>query len=557
MDLLKLIRRESNASWMGFAFLAGVSGLANALILAVINLAAGDAALVDDERRTYHLSIFMAVTGIYIVSQRSVMISSTREVETMIHRIRLRLIQKIRTADLGPLERIGRSFIYASINKDTLTLSQAAQSLVVGAQSAILMLFTLLYIAWLSRIAFVVCVTFIGVASWLYMKNLRGLNAELQRAAEEENRLFDRLTDLLEGFKEVRMNAARSDALYADLAEISAHAAETKKESQSGIARSFIFSQTMFYFLVAAMVFLVPQLGKVFHNLGSTYPEVVIQTATATLFLIGPVSFLVNFMSIFANANSAAENIERLDTTLSAAVSGTQDRPTDLFDPDFQDVRLAGVSFRYSDPKADRPFVLGPLDLTVRRGEMVFITGGNGSGKSTLIKLLAGLYYPTAGSIRIDRQEVGPDTYEAYRNLISIVFADFHLFRRLYGIDHGDQTRIRALMEQMEIQDKTALIDGAFTTIELSTGQRKRLALVVSLLEDRPLYIFDEWAADQDPEFRRKFYREILPEMKTAGKTILAVTHDDHYFDVADRRIHMAEGRLVEMPVDRKGVAGS
>ncbi|WPZ32679.1 cyclic peptide export ABC transporter [Thalassobaculum sp. OXR-137] len=548
MDLLKLIRRESKASWLGFAFLAAISGLANALILAVINLAASDAAAIDDDRRTYHLSIFLAVTGIYIVSQRSVMISSTREVEEMIHKIRMRLIEKIRTADLGPLERIGRSFIYASINKDTLTLSQAAQSLVVGAQSAILMLFTLLYIAWLSRIAFVVCVTFIGVASWLYMKNLRGLNADLQLAAAEENRLFDLLTDLLEGFKEVRMNAARSDALYADLAAISAHAAEKKKESQSGIARSFIFSQTMFYFLVAAMVFLVPQVGKIFHDLGSSYPEVVIQTATATLFLIGPVSFLVNFMSIFANANSAAENIERLDTTLSAAVSGSRDGPADPLGPDFEELELRGVSYRYSDPKADRPFVLGPLDLRVKRGEMIFVTGGNGSGKSTLIKLLAGLYYPAAGRIRIDRQDIGPETYEAYRNLISIVFADFHLFRRLYGIDHSDRDRVRALMERMEIQDKAQLIDGEFSTIELSTGQRKRLALVVSLLEDRPIYIFDEWAADQDPEFRRKFYREILPEMKRAGKTILAVTHDDHYFDVADRRIHMTEGRLVEMP---------
>ena len=265
--------------------------------------------------------LFMVAIGVYVLTQRNVMITAAGEVEKIIHRIRLRLIDKIRKADLIPLERVGRSSIYASINKDTLTLSQASQSLVVGAQSAILTAFTLLYIAWLSRLAFFVCVVFILLATSIYMKRLKRMNADLQEAAQEENRMFDLLTDLLEGFKEVRMSPARSSAIHSDLSQISEHAATKKKESQSGIARLFIFSQTMFYLLVASMVFLVPRLGTFFQNIGTAYPQVVIQTATATLFLIGPVSFLVNFLSILANANSAAENIERLDQTLNDAAS--------------------------------------------------------------------------------------------------------------------------------------------------------------------------------------------------------------------------------------------
>ncbi|WP_323797030.1 cyclic peptide export ABC transporter [Nisaea sp.] len=545
MDLIKLIRQESTASWFGFAFFAAVSGLANALVLAVINLAASDVAELDDERRTHQLTIFLIVVGIYVIAQRTVMISSTREVEEIIHKIRIRLIEKIRTADLIPLERIGRSFIYASINKDTLTLSQAAQSLVVGAQSAILVLFTLLYIAWLSRVAFVVCVAFIVAATWFYGKNLKGLNAELQEAAVTENRLFDLLTDLLEGFKEVRLNKPRSDALYADLEQISSEAMEKKKNSQSGIAKSFILSQTLFYFLVAAMVFLVPQFGKFFSSAGTDYHEVVIKTATATLFLIGPIGFLVNFMAIFANANSAAENIKRLDETLTEAVSETKDDQPNLLGKTFEELELKQVSFHYQGLQPDNPFVMGPVDLTIRKGELIFITGGNGSGKSTLIKILAGLTYPTSGSMRVNSREIGPETYDEYRNLISIIFGDFHLFKRLYGIDLGDGGKARRLMEHMEIQNKTQLISDEFSTVQLSTGQRKRLALVVSLLEERSIYILDEWAADQDPEFRRKFYRELLPEMKRDGKTVIAVTHDDQYFDVADRCLHMVEGRLV------------
>ena len=80
-----------------------------------------------------------------------------------------------------------------------------------------------------------------------------------------------------------------------------------------------------------------------------------------------------------------------------------------------------------------------------------------------------------------------------------------------------------------------------------SGGQRQRLAIARAVLRNAPILVLDEWAADQDPQFRRKFYREILPELKRRGLTIVAVTHDDHYFDAAERRLHMEEGRLSEL----------
>ena len=140
--------------------------------------------------------------------------------------------------------------------------------------------------------------------------------------------------------------------------------------------------------------------------------------------------------------------------------------------------------------------------------------------------------------------KIDPETYDAYRNLFSTVFSDYHLFKRLYGVDYSDAERVQELLLKLELQDKTHVENGEFSTVDLSGGQRKRVALMVSLLEDKPLYIFDEWAADQDPQFRRKFYREILPEMKRAGKTVIAVTHDDQYFDVADRRPAHGRGSL-------------
>jgi putative ATP-binding cassette transporter len=187
------------------------------------------------------------------------------------------------------------------------------------------------------------------------------------------------------------------------------------------------------------------------------------------------------------------------------------------------------------------------VDFTLESGELVFITGGNGSGKSTFLKILAGLYIPEAGRILLDGARIDDDTRERYRALITAIFTDYHLFSRLYGIPNPDPAEVERLLAQFELSAKTRLSDGEFRTLDLSTGQRKRLALIVALLEKRPLLLLDEWASDQDPEFRRKFYNEILRDLNRAGVTIVAVTHDDRYINELDlpaRRLHMEDGRF-------------
>jgi putative ATP-binding cassette transporter len=193
-------------------------------------------------------------------------------------------------------------------------------------------------------------------------------------------------------------------------------------------------------------------------------------------------------------------------------------------------------------------FEVGPIDFTLRAGEIVFITGGNGSGKSTFLKLLVGLYQPSAGELRLNEAQVLASTRDEYRRLFTAVFSDYHLFHRLYGVNNPDLTEIDRLLGQFGLIGKTRLIDGEFSTIDLSAGQRKRLALVVGLLEKRPILVLDEWTADQDPEFRRKFYQELLPELSKGGRTIVAVTHDERYLSelaLPVRTLRMEEGRFV------------
>jgi putative ATP-binding cassette transporter len=206
------------------------------------------------------------------------------------------------------------------------------------------------------------------------------------------------------------------------------------------------------------------------------------------------------------------------------------------------------VVFRYPDKPDEPGFQIGPVDFSLRPGELVFISGGNGSGKSTFMKVLAGLYAPSAGDIALNGITIGDENREDYRSTMAAVFSDNHLFHQLFGIANPDAAEVERLLREFELENKTRLVDGQFSTLDLSGGQRKRLALVVSLLEKRPILLLDEWAANQDPESRRRFYRQTLPELNRSGFTVIVVTHDDRYLEELDlpaRRLRMDEGRFV------------
>ena len=219
--------------------------------------------------------------------------------------------------------------------------------------------------------------------------------------------------------------------------------------------------------------------------------------------------------------------------------------------PPFETLGLSGAVYRYPAPPAGAAgagtgFALGPIDLAIRRGETVFIVGENGSGKTTLVKLLLGLYAPHAGALTLDGAPVPPERRDDYRQLFSAVFFDYFLFGDVMAPGPIDPAEARRHLERLDIAHKVDIVDGKFTTTDLSAGQRKRLALVQVYLERRPIAVFDEWAAEQDPTFRRIFYTEILPEFRARGTTLIVVSHDDRYFDAADRVLRLKDGHVVE-----------
>jgi len=211
----------------------------------------------------------------------------------------------------------------------------------------------------------------------------------------------------------------------------------------------------------------------------------------------------------------------------------------------WESLELVAVTHFYRKENDDRRFQLGPVNLRIRRGELIFLIGGNGAGKTTLVKVIAGLYAPAAGNVLLNGIPVTESTRDAYRQLFSALFSDFYLFERLLGIESVDlDNHSMGYLKRLHLDKDVKVENGKLSTLALSQGQRKRLALLTAYLEDRPIYIFDEWAADQDPLFKNVYYHEILAELKARGKTVLVISHDDRYFNLADRVIKIEEGNI-------------
>jgi cyclic peptide transporter len=539
MSFYQLVRREMQGSLPRLCVMSGLGGISNAAILAAVN--AGAQAAGSGKVSIQSAVLFVVSLFIFVKAQHYVLISTTAEIEAIIHKLRLRLMDQVRRSELAALERIGRAEIVSAITKETATLTQASTMFAFAAQGIVLLVFVAIYVAYLSLLAFVLSISIVGAAAAMFLAKSRELAAARRDAMEWENRLFDRLTDLLDGFKEVRLNKARSDALMDDIVEVSRTAANIKIRSETETFKRLVFSQSSMYVLLGAIVFVVP-------TFSTTVGESIMKTTTALLFVIAACWGLVQTIPVLSAANAAADNIEQLEARLQATVSAAESAALERPRP-FDRIEVRDVVFRYVENSSETAFQVGPVDFELRPGDLIFITGGNGSGKSTFLKLLAGLYVPDAGEITLDGIPVDDGSRETYRALISAIFTDYHLFQRLYGIPDPDRAEVDRLLTLFRLRDKTGVTDGAFRTLDLSGGQRKRLALIVSLLEKRPILLLDEWTADQDPEFRRKFYDTVLPGLMQAGATVVMVTHDDRYLDELDlpsRRLRMDEGRFVE-----------
>ena len=202
MSFIQLIRSEIEGSLPKLIFVSAVGGLSNAAILAAIN--AGTGAIADSKTPSlWSVTLFIASLFLFIKSQLYVTITTSAEIEAIVHKIRVRLMDNIRRSELRAIDDIGRSNIVAPIASDPAVLTQAGILLCFSVQGLVLIFFVAIYVAYLSFVAFALSILVVGIAAALFHTRNRRLAQESQEAAQRERRLFDRLSDFLDGFKEV------------------------------------------------------------------------------------------------------------------------------------------------------------------------------------------------------------------------------------------------------------------------------------------------------------------------------------------------------------------
>jgi putative pyoverdin transport system ATP-binding/permease protein len=515
--------------------MAGLSGMTNALLLAIIN-AAADAPTSEDGNLRLVL-LFMATMGIFIVAQNYILSRSTRLVQTLLNNIRLKILDQLLHAELSRLESVSKARIFAGFSTETLTISQSATTITIAAQAGIMVAFSMIYLAILSRPAFFLTIGFTFVGTLTYLRISRDIQSEMQLAFRNEHGFLGMLAQVMDGFKQVKLHRLRAEALGNALRSTSRSIAELRILANNKFNGHYTFSQCVFYMLIASVVFLLPRFNE-------PSSEVLRKVTATILFITTPLTSLIAAVPVVSSANAAVDSIVNLERELARAEDHHGNDEPYVPRDGFSEIRLEQVAFRYGETGDSAEFSLGPLNLDIRSGEILFIVGGNGSGKSTLMKLLTALYYPQSGRVLLDGVPLSEMNYQAYRSLFTVIFTDYHIFDRLYGLSGYSPQQVADFLQLYRLQDQTALVEDCWETTELSTGQRKRLALIVSHLENRPIYVMDEWAADQDPLFRRYFYEVILPDLKRQGKTVIAATHDDRYFYIADRVLAMDFGQI-------------
>jgi putative ATP-binding cassette transporter len=459
--------------------------------------------------------------------------------QNTIYDLRMQLCRRILATPLRRLEEVGAPRLLASLTDDVSLLSGAVLMVPGLCVDLTIVISCLIYEAWLDWVVLLVMLVFMFFAVTSYQLPTGKAMQYFNLAREQVDALFKHFRAMIEGNKELKLHRRRQ-GFFGQL--LSSTASSVRGHNMTALtiyAITHSWGQLLFFISIGIVLFALP-------SLKSLSAETLTGYTLVGLFMMGPIRGLLVAIPNLARANVSLQRVEELGLSLAAPVEEPDSshplEPSLMPEP----LRLVGVTHAYHGDQENGSFTLGPIDLTLHPGELVFLVGGNGSGKTTLAKLLTGLYTPEAGEIRFNGQLITDENREEFRQNFSAVFSDFFLFESLLGLDspHLDE-RAHHYLDQLQLSHKVQVSDGQLSTTELSQGQRKRLALLTAFLEDRPVYVFDEWAADQDPMFKKVFYYQILPELKARGKTVIVISHDDRYYHVGDRIIKLDSGQLV------------
>jgi len=533
MKLIYFLAKRSKGTLVWAVISGVISGICTSGILGVINLALNESKNLSTNLIYVFVFLAVAVPVARITSE----VLLTRLGQNTLLNLRMDMSRLLLNQPLRRMEELGSHRILGVLLEDIPSITGLLSVIPLLCINSAVVLACLGYMSWLSLKLFIIMLVFMLVGITTYLLPLRMAIGKFRAVREEYDNLQKQFNALIGGAKELKLHRERRTAFLDGVLAGSAERMRNDNVAGSNIYTVAASWGQLLAFVVIGLLIVV--------NASSTGShQAITGFALCLLYLVGPLQMIMNTTPQIGRAGVAIENIDKLDLDLRQAVEAGPANRSFNADPEGGRIDFVEVTYRYSDQDG-KEFELGPINLSFEPGEIVVLAGGNGSGKTTLAKLLCGLYLPLSGTIRFQSRDITADVVDDYRQYFSVVFSDFHLFETLMGLDGGEiNDRARTYLRDLGLNTKVSIVDGKFSTLNLSQGQRKRLALLVAYLEDRPIYLFDEWAADQDPRFKETFYRSLLPDLKERGKTIILISHDDRFYDVADRIITLDSGMV-------------
>lgn len=513
-----------------------VSGGSSAWLLAIVTHAIDG----KETSSTAAVAFFLLCIVSFVSSVISLLLLSRITQDNLLH-MRLWISRCVLAVPLERMQELGPHRLMAALTSDVESIVGAQETvpslLIEG--SKVIAAFAYLYTLSPPLLLYIVVYVFVAVLT--VQAPLGWAWRLLKQARDAENVLFSHFRAATEGSKELKMDAHRRRAfLDEDMADTTHLLKMLRVKSLLGLVVVDRWVETLFYLLLGAVVFVAPLYLTI-------QPEAMTGFALAILFLGGPLTLVGGWLPSISKGVVALRNLEKMGLSLMARAEQPGPTPAAFERKSPSLLELLEITHSYPGENGEAGYALGPVSLRIEPGELVFVAGGNGSGKTTLALLLLGLFRPESGEIRLGGAVVTDENRDAYRQNFAAVFADAYVFDSLLGYKGAEaQVRANEMLALLRLEHKLSIDHGRFSTTELSRGQRKRIALLTAYVEDRPFYLFDEWAAEQDPQFRELFYRRLLPDLKKQGKTVIVITHDDRYFDCADRLLRMNLGKLEE-----------
>jgi putative pyoverdin transport system ATP-binding/permease protein len=538
MNLLRFLLQSSRSIVIVSAIAGAAAGVTGIALIALIQI--------ELARESSRPAIMVwAFAALCLVSASARVIGQVGMVklgQRAVAELGLHIVRRTLELPLRAFEGIDSSGLLAALTEDVVLIANA----LVGAPHLCInipiVITCLAYVGWLSPLVFVCGVGFAAPAiAASVVLSTRGVKA-LRRARAHQDALVGHFRTLIGGFRELKLHRGRREAFLTE--SLDHTMASVRGDMVRGLTSFAVaegWSQLAFFGFIGVLLFAIPLLGPIGR-------PTLVSAVLIVLYLMSPLDIILTWLPILGRARASLQKVQELIPAMEPHGDGADGRMVLSKRHAFREsVSLEGVTFTYRDRHDGRGFALEPVDLTLRRGEIVIIAGGNGSGKTTLVKLISGLYRPETGIIRLDGRVVDDENREAYRQLFSVVYADGHLFQDFAGLGTASiESRARDGLDRLGLAPQVSIQGCSFSTTDLSQGQRRRLALLGVWLEDRPICILDEWAANQDLSFKEVFYYKLLPELRAAGKALLIISHDESHFDVADRVIRLQDGRLVD-----------